>query len=430
MSVAVILGGHWGDEGKGKVVDLLADRFEYNVRYGGGANAGHTVVNELGSFALHQVPSGIFHPGVRAVLASGVVVDPTALIEEVAELEGRGVDLSSFYISERAHLVMPYHRALDLAQERMRLGARIGTTGKGMGPAYTDKAAREGLRVGDLLDPASFLEKVRRNAELACARLERVYNAQAPDCAEMLEQVSRWPEALGPRIRDVEHELRTAWHRGSPILLEGAQGALLDLDVGTYPYVTSSQTGAAGALASAGLPPGAVGPVVAVMHAYMTRVGEGPFPTELHDEVGDSIRSAGSEFGTTTGRPRRCGWFDAVASRYAVEVNGATSLALTKLDVLDGLDPVRICVGYRIGGRCTDVFPARAEELAAAEPVYEDLPGWTGPTSGARSWEDLPPGARRYVRRIEELMGAPASIISVGPARGQTFALRDPLEAA
>ena len=428
MPATVILGGHWGDEGKGKVIDLLAHRFRYNARYSGGANAGHTVVNERGAFALHQVPSGVFHPGVTALLAAGVVVDPDALIGEMSTLRERGVDLERFYISERAHLVMPYHRALDAAAESLRADARLGTTGKGIGPAYADKAGRDGLRVGDMLDSAGFAEKVRRAAESANARLERIFDADPLNVEALVGRSRFWAETLLPHICDVERELRSALAHGRSILLEGAQGALLDIDAGTYPYVTSSSTGAAGALASAGLPPSSLSTVIAVMHAYMTRVGTGPFPSELRDDVGEHLRTTGNEFGTTTGRPRRCGWFDAVASRYAVELNGVTSVALTKLDVLDGLRTLKVCTGYQVDGRMLEYFPSSANILHRAIAVYEELPGWQGSVVGARGWDELPAEAQRYVRRLEELIAAKVSIISVGPSRDQTFFLSDPLD--
>ncbi|MDP9383025.1 MAG: adenylosuccinate synthase [Chloroflexota bacterium] len=427
MPATVILGGHWGDEGKGKVIDLLAANCSYNVRYSGGANAGHTVVNEHGSFALHQVPSGVFHPGVVPMLAAGVVVDPQALLEEIATLRAQGVSLDRLHVSERAHLVMPYHKALDTAMEARRGERRLGTTGKGIGPAYSDKAARDGLRVGDMLDRKRFAELVRQSVEAANRQLVALYGAEPVDAEHVLDQSEEWARQLGPYICDVERELRYGLSRGQMVLLEGAQGALLDIDAGSYPYVTSSSTGVAGACASAGIPVQSVGPVVAALHAYMTRVGEGPFPTEQENGIGEHLRVVGKEFGTTTGRARRCGWFDAAASRYIVDLNGVTSLAITKLDILDGLDPLKLCVGYEIDGKIIDYVPARPELLFRAEPVYEELPGWQGRTTPARTWEELPDGARAYVRRIEELMGVPVSIISVGPARDETIILRDPL---
>lgn len=427
MPATVILGGHWGDEGKGKVIDLLADRFGYNVRYSGGANAGHTVVNERGKFALHQVPSGIFHDGVVTMLSAGVVVDPEALLREMVELEERGVELNRFHLSERAHLVLPYHRVLDVQAERCRSEGQLGTTGKGIGPAYADKAARDGLRVGDMLDPDTFTTLLRRGVEAANVKLTCLYDADPLDSLDLLDRSREWAAQLAPRICDVERELRSALQGGRSILLEGAQGALLDLDHGSYPYVTSSSTGAAGACASAGLPPTSVESVVAVLHSYMTRVGAGPFPTELHDETGERIRTAGNEFGTTTGRPRRCGWFDVVASRYVMELNDVSSVALTKLDVLDGLETVKVCVGYRVNGREIEHFPSRAADLSKAEPVYEELRGWSDTISEARTWEELPPQAQQYVHRIGELLQAPVSIVSVGPARAQTVILSDPL---
>lgn len=430
MPAAVILGGHWGDEGKGKVIDLLAGRCAYNVRYSGGSNAGHTVVNERGTFAFHQVPCGIFHPGVTPMLAAGVVLDPEALLAELAELEQRGVRPDRLYVSERAHLVMPYHRLLDGHLEAQRQDLRLGTTGKGIGPAYADKVSRDGLRAGDMLDPDRFVQLVRRRAEIANQFITAVFGGEPIDVEGLARQSAEWAVQIAPMVCDVEREIRAALSQGQIIMLEGAQGALLDIDAGSYPFVTSSSSGVAGACASLGIPVREVGPIVVALHAYMTRVGEGPFPTELEGEAGQYLLRVGNEFGTTTGRPRRCGWFDAVASRYALDVNGATSLAVTKLDVLDHLGHIRICVAYEIDGKRVSHLPSRADVLARARPVYEDLPGWKQSTQNARTWEDLPPAAQRYIRRIEELMGAPVSIVAVGPARDQTLVLRDPLDVA
>lgn len=427
MTVAVILGGHWGDEGKGKIVDILAGKFDINARYSGGANAGHTVINSLGSFALHQVPSGVFHSNITAILTAGVVIDPDALIEEMRILEDRGVDMSRLYISERAQIVMPHHQMLDKAMERLRGDSMLGTTGKGIGPAYSDKAAREGLRIGDMLDPDMFIAKVRRSAELANGRLIHLYNSEPIDCESLVEHCQRWIAFFTPRIIDAEREIRAALKQGKSLLLEGAQGALLDIDAGSYPFVTSSSTGVAGACASSGIPAYCIDAVVAVMKAYMTRVGAGPFPTELMDETGDFIMRRGNEFGTTTGRQRRCGWFDAVASKYSAELNGVTALMITKLDVLDSLETVRVCTGYSVGGEQLDYFPSRADLLFKAEPMYENLPGWKQSTREARSWEDLPRNAQAYLRRIEELVEVPIAVLSVGPVRDETFVMSDPL---
>ena len=428
MPAVVVVGGHWGDEGKGKIIDLLAGRFTYNVRYSGGANAGHTVVNHLGKFALHQIPSGVFHSGVKAMIGAGVVLNPATLIEEIDSIKSRGINLSNLHVSERAHLVMPYHLAIDKARDNCRGDRRIGTTGKGIGPAYTDKAARDGIRAGDMLDKDYFLSQVRANALIANQYLECVLNSPAIDVEELVFQASEWCAALSPMICDTEDLIRLALRRGEWVVLEGAQGTLLDLDCGSYPYVTSSLTTSSGACAYLGIPPKDISHVVVVMHAYMTRVGEGPFPTELNDEYGDYIRERGHEFGTTTGRPRRCGWFDAIASKYAAEINGATTIAITKLDVLDGLDKIRICVGYEYRGERISHFPARSQVLAECVPVYEELDGWETSTSEAKSWEELPEKAQDYVRRIEELLEVPVSIISVGPARNQTIVVKDPLD--
>ncbi len=430
MPASVILGGHWGDEGKGKLIDLLAAQCSHNVRYSGGANAGHTVVNDRGSFALHQVPSGVFHEKTVAMLAGGVVVDPPALLDEIQKLRARGVALDRFYISERAHLVLPYHRLLDAEREQRRGVRALGTTGKGMGPAYADKASRDGLRIGDMLDPDTFAVKVQQSVELANQQLQHLYNATPLPVEQTVSEARTWAEALRPHICDVERELRDVLRRGRRVLLEGAQGALLDIDAGSYPFVTSASTGVAGACGSAGIPVAQVDSIVVVLHAYMTRVGAGPFPAELEGEAGQYLRTVGKEFGTTTGRARRCGWFDAVASRYSIDVNGATSLALTKLDVLDSLGHIRICVAYELDGKRIDYLPSRAEQLERVTPIYEDLPGWKTSTEDARSWDDLPPAAQGYVRRVEELMETPVSVVSVGPARHQTLVLRDPLEVA
>ncbi len=360
------------------------------------------------------------------MLAAGTVVDPRALLAEMDELRRRGVSFDRFYISERAHLVLPYHYALDVAMEQYRAGARIGTTGKGIGPAYADKASRDGLRVGDLLDKRRFLSLLEGAVDGANRRLAS-YGAEPVDRSSLVEESQEWAERLRPSICDVERDLRRAHAAGRSILLEGAQGALLDLDSGSYPFVTSSSTGAAGACVSTGLPPSAVTKVISVMHAYMTRVGAGPFPTEANDAAGEHIRTKGNEFGTTTGRARRCGWFDAVASRYAVEVNGVSALALTKLDVLDGLETVKLCVGYEVEGKRLESPPPSAHVLGRAKPVYEKVPGWATPTADAGSWEELPEQAQAYVRRIEAMMGVPAGIVSVGPARSQTIVLSDVL---
>lgn len=433
MPAAVILGGHWGDEGKGKIIDLLAERFSYNVRYAGGANAGHTVVNEHGRFSLHQVPSGIFRSGVVPMLGAGVVVDPAALLDELVALRSRGVSvdgfLERFHVSERAHLVMPYHKLLDACAEELRGPDRIGTTGKGIGPAYADKAARDGVRAGDLLDRDRLSDLVRHRVGIANRQLETIHNAPPIEVEHAVAQSREWSDGLGPMVCDVEREVRQALRRSQWVLLEGAQGALLDIDSGSYPYVTSSSTGVAGACASLGIPVSEVAAIVMAVHAYMTRVGEGPFPTELDGEAGYYLRTVGKEFGTTTGRPRRCGWFDAVATRHSLDTNGATSLAVTKLDVLDNLGHIRICVAYEMDGKRIEYLPARADLLARVTPVYEDMPGWKTSTEDACTWGDLPRSAQEYIRRIEELMGVPVSIISVGPARHQTLMLRDPLAA-
>jgi adenylosuccinate synthase len=416
-----VIGAQWGDEGKGKIVDLLTPQFSIVARYQGGHNAGHTVYVRGQKFVLHLIPSGILHAGVSCVIGNGVVVDPTALFAEVDELARLGVDVTGrLFVSDRAHLILPYHRELDVLSEARRGERRIGTTSRGIGPAYEDKIARRGIRVSDLANPAVLEEGVRENVK---AR-NRVIKDTTLDWKQVYDELASFGERIAPWVVDASAMLNAAIKAGRAVMFEGAQGTLLDIDHGTYPFVTSSNASAGGVCTGLGVPPKAVGTVLGVVKAYTTRVGEGPLPTELTGEMGDRLRESGQEYGASTGRPRRCGWYDAVAVRFSARVSGIDTLALTKLDVLDGLESISLCTGYRLGDRVIDDFPADLKMLAACEPIYETLPGWTQPTRGARHVDDLPPEARAYVRRLEEVTGVPAGIISTGSDREETI-IRD-----
>ncbi len=419
----VVVGGQWGDEGKGKVVDLIAGAFESVVRYNGGHNAGHTVRHGERRFALHLVPSGIVHDGVLCALGAAMVVDPEALVAEIGKLTEQGVPVEGrLLVSERATLLLPTHRALDLARERSRGQDRIGTTGRGIGPAYQDLAQRRALRAFLLADLPRLEEEARRLMSEHNRELHQLYGADPVDLDEAVAAVVRAAERLGPMVGDVGQMLVAVRRGGGRILFEGAQGILLDVYHGTYPFVTSSSCLPSLAAVSCGVPPSLVGPVLGVMKAYETRVGSGPFPTELEDEAGERLRERGAEFGTTTGRPRRCGWFDAVAARYAVRVAGIDALALTKLDVLDGLGEVRIAVAYEDGsGRRYETPPADPAVLATLSPVYETLPGWAGDSAGVTEESGLPPGAAAYIERLEQLVGVPIVLVSTGPRRLETL---------
>jgi adenylosuccinate synthase len=421
MPAIVLIGAQWGDEGKGKATDILGGEVQWVVRYQGGNNAGHTVVLPDGkNFALHLIPSGILTPGVTNVIGNGVVVDPGVLLEELAGLEAKDVDTSRLLISADAHLIMPYHVAIDKVTERFLGKSRIGTTGRGIGPAYQDKIARVGVRMQDLLDEKLLREKVEAALELKNQVLVKIYNRRALDVDEVANTVLGHAEGFAHRIADTRLALHQALERGETVLLEGSQGTLLDVDHGTYPYVTSSSPTAGGAASGSGIGPTRISRVIGILKAYTTRVGSGPFPTELFDADGEYLRKAGGEFGVTTGRSRRCGWFDAVIARYAVRVNGITDLFLTKLDVLSGLENVPLCVGYEVDGKRVDEMPMTQADVVAATPVYETMPGWFEDISAARSFADLPARARDYVERIEELSGAPVSAIGVGPGREET----------
>ena len=420
MSSTVVLGLQWGDEGKGKIVDLICPAFDAVVRYQGGDNAGHTVKFGDRHFALHLVPSGIVHEGKRCVLGNGMVIRPEALFEEIDRLAASGVDASGrLFVSRRAHAILPTHLEVDMAREEAAGRGKIGTTARGIGPAYESKASRFGLRLGDLVS-AELEARLGRLLEHLGGELERLGKPR-PDTAALLESCRAWAARLEPLLADSAQLLNGWLDQGQSLLFEGAQGALLDIDHGTYPYVTSSSPTAGGVAAGSGVPPKRIDAVLGILKAYTTRVGGGPFVTELEDQSGEFLRERGNEFGTTTGRPRRCGWLDAVAARYAVMLDGTDGLALTKLDVLDTFDEVKICVAYRVDGEERRDMPATIAELARAEPVYRTLPGWKSDTVGTVDYQALPEAARAYVAAIEEEVGAPAAIVSSGPRREETI---------
>ncbi len=426
MPNIVVVGTQWGDEGKGKVVDVLAPHVNVVVRYQGGNNAGHTVVVGREKYVLHSIPSGILHPGCRCVIGCGVVLDPGSLIEEMEALVQRGVIFdANLFISKNAHLIMPYHPALDRASEAKLGRRRIGTTGKGVGPAYVDKAARVGIRMADLLDVKLFREKLEYNVAQKNRLLREIYDAPTFTVEEILHPYLRYAGWLAPYITDTALLLHRWIESGYSVLFEGAQGTMLDIDHGTYPYITSSSTTAGGAATGTGVPPRKIGGVLGVAKAYTTRVGAGPLPTELSGAIAEEIRARGNEYGATTGRPRRCGWFDAVVLRYAVRINGIDTVALTKLDVLDQCETVKICTGYRYRGELLTEFPEEEAVLAEAEPVYEELSGWMAPTSRAKQEGDLPAKARRYLERLQELIGVPFCMISTGAQRNETILCED-----
>jgi adenylosuccinate synthase len=426
MPAIVLVGAQWGDEGKGKATDLLGGRVQWVVRYQGGNNAGHTVVTPDGErFALHLIPSGILTPNTVSVIGNGVVVDPGVLIGEMDGLIARGVDVSNLKLSADAHLIMPHHRALDKVTERYLGKARIGTTGRGIGPAYGDKLARIGIRVADLLDPGILRRKLDVVLGEKNQILVKVYNRKAIDAELVAQEYLRYAERLAPHIADTRLLLNQALERGETILLEGSQGTLLDVDHGTYPFVTSSNPTAGGACAGSGIGPTRITKVIGILKAYTTRVGSGPFPTELNDEYGERLRKIGGEVGVTTGRNRRTGWFDAVIARYATRVNGLTDIFLTKLDVLSGLDKVPICVAYDVDGERVDDMPMTQTGFHHATPIYEYLDGWWEDLSKVRTFSELPKNAQTYVQRIEELSGTQISVIGVGPGREENVVVRD-----
>ncbi|MFC1898881.1 adenylosuccinate synthase [Chloroflexota bacterium] len=424
MPVTAVIGAQWGDEGKGKAVDMLAQQVKMVVRFSGGDNAGHTVINHYGEFGLHLIPSGIFSQQATCIIGNGVVINPSVLIKEIDQVNESGVDTSRLYISDRAHLIMPYHILLDSLEEKARGGNAIGTTGRGIGPAFTDKTARMGIRTGDLLDKDFFFERLRTILEYKNNILTKVFDAEPLSLNEIFGEYCQFAERLSGYIRETTIMLEEALGRDDPILLEGAQGALLDPDFGTYPYTTSSSPLIGGSCIGAGLGPTKINRVLGVFKAYCTRVGEGPMPTELNDETGDMLRKAGNEYGTTTGRPRRCGWFDGVAAHLSNRINGFTGAIVTRLDILDSFPSIKICVGYKIDGKAVYNFPSNVAELAKCQPVYEELPGWEEPTSHIKQFEQLPANAHKYISRLEELIPCPVDIICVGPERDQAIVRR------
>ena len=425
----VILGTQWGDEGKGKIVDLLTEEVDYVVRFQGGHNAGHTLVIEGVKTALHLIPSGILRPSVKCLIGNGVVLAPDALLKEIKMLEDRDVDVRSrLSISLACPLILPYHIALDQAREIARGNKKIGTTGRGIGPAYEDKVSRRGLRVSNLANPNRFRERLETVMEYHNFTLEHYFKAEPVDVEKTLDQALAWGEELLPMATDVAELLYQASEASANIMFEGAQGTLLDIDHGTYPFVTSSNTTAGGASTGTGLGPLALDYGLGITKAYTTRVGAGPFPTELNCEIGEHLAKKGHEVGTTTGRARRTGWFDAVALRQAVHINSLSGLCITKLDVLDGLETVKICTAYKTADGEVLCVPKDCEDIETVEPVYEELPGWNETTFGAKRWDDLPVNAQNYVRRLSEVTGAPVYIVSTGPDREETILLKHPFE--
>lgn len=423
MPAIAVIGGQWGDEGKGKVIDLLAEKADVVVRFSGGNNAGHTVINKFGEFRMHLIPSGIFYPGVVCLISNGVVIDPAAFFDELESLKKHDISVNNLFISDRAHLIMPYHILLDGLEEKARGKGAIGTTLKGVGPAFVDKTARMGIRVCDLMDKETFKKRLSFVLEYKNNILTKLYGAEPLSLDDVYQKYCRYAEQLAPYVRETEVILRDALQTNKKVMFEGAQGSMLDLDFGTYPYVTSATMG--GTSLSMGLGIGCkVDIVIAVFKAYTTRVGGGPFPTELHDECGNLIRETAHEYGTTTGRPRRCGWFDGVVARFSAEINSLTSAAITRFDILDSFPTIKVCTAYKVGSTTYHRPSANPELLAKCQPVYEEMPGWQTPTSDIRSFKKLPPQAKAYVKKIEELTGCPVSLISVGPAREQTIMVR------
>jgi len=427
MPALVVVGTQWGDEGKGKIVDLLSEQADAVVRYQGGHNAGHTVVLGREAFVLHLIPSGILHPGKRCVIGSGVVVDPAALLEEAGQLEKRGITIRGrLNISSSAHLIMPYHKAIDKESERLKGARRIGTTGRGIGPAYVDKMARIGIRVGDLLEPDLFRHKLATNLTDMNDLLEQTYKVERFELEKVYQEYMGYAEEFREYIADTAQILNRWIDEGKQVLFEGAQGTHLDVDHGTYPYVTSSNATAGGACTGTGVGPTRISAVVGVVKAYTTRVGSGPFPTELTDAIGAQLQEKGHEFGATTGRPRRCGWFDAVLVRYAVQINGLAGVAVTKLDVLDDCEEIKIGIGYGYRGRIYREMPTSLTVQEECEPIYETIPGWRSSTIGMTKYEQLPAQSKKYLSRIQELMGCPVFMISTGTKREEAIMIGDP----
>ncbi|MCD6358525.1 MAG: adenylosuccinate synthase [Dehalococcoidia bacterium] len=425
MPLVTIVGGQWGDEGKGKIVDMLAQKADVVARFAGGANAGHTVINPLGTFKMHLIPSGIFYPNVVCVMGNGMAIDPKKTIEEISFLREKHINVDNrLFISDKAHLIMPYHFILDKLEEERRGGDLIGTTCKGIGPAYVDKVARRGIRAGDLLNRRNLLSKLRPVVDYKNELFTKLYDAASISVDEIYEQCCHYSEILAPFIKETSSLLQEAQERGALIILEGAQGTLLDIDFGTYPYVTSSSPTAWGACSGLGISPMKIDRILGIFKAYTTRVGKGPMPTELNDEVGEAIREKGHEYGTTTGRPRRCGWFDSVAGRFSVHLNGITDVAFTRLDVLDLMPHIKICTGYNLDGKVINQFPCDINEQERCTPILEEMDGWQTCTNDVRHFDNLPPAAKAYVKRIEELIDCPISVISVGAKREQSIEIR------
>ncbi|MGB4066483.1 MAG: adenylosuccinate synthase [Nitrospira sp.] len=429
MGNLVIIGAQWGDEGKGKIVDILAQNADIVVRYQGGSNAGHTVINDRGTFVFHLIPSGILYRGTLCAIGNGVVVDPGSLIEEMDHLQGQGVKFGkNFVMSQRAHVILPYHKAIDRASEQSKGSRKIGTTGRGIGPSYADKMARIGILMGDLLNPPLFKKKLEENLVEMNWFLERLYKVETFQVDKVFDQYMTYADRLKSYIVDTTTLLNRAIGKNKTVLFEGAQGTHLDVDFGTYPYVTSSSSAAGGACTGTGVGPTMIDAVMGIAKVYTTRVGSGPFPTELTDEVGQGLQERGKEFGSTTGRARRCGWFDAVVVRHATQVNGLSSLAVTKLDVLDGCKELKLCTGYRHGSTIHKDMPADLDVLTGCEPVYQRMKGWTAATTGTTSYKRLPVEAKRYLARIEELAQCRIDMISTGSKRAETIMLRNPLD--
>lgn len=430
MANVVVVGAQWGDEGKGKVVDIYTEYADEIVRYQGGNNAGHTLVVGDEKVVLHLIPSGVLHVGKRCVIGNGVVLDPEVFIMEVNRLKGAGrlEDDATLLLSESLHIIMPYHKAIDIAREAQSGDKKIGTTGRGIGPCYEDKIGRRGIRLMDLVDPVIFSRKLRENLDEKNAILERL-GEEPLNYNEIYRAYQDYAQTLLPYMADTALVLDKSLKAGKKLLFEGAQGTLLDVDHGTYPFVTSSSTCAGGAATGSGVSPRAINEVIGISKAYVTRVGSGPFPTELLEETGEKLRKIGGEFGATTGRPRRCGWFDAMVIRYAVRINGLTGIALTKLDVLSDFDTIKVCTGYTYEGQALETLPARLETFENCVPVYEELPGWKTDITGVRSFDQLPENAKSYVKRLEELAGCPIVMVSVGPRRDQTIQIKNPFAA-
>jgi adenylosuccinate synthase len=426
MSTVVIVGTQWGDEGKGKIVDFLTEKAAVVARYQGGHNAGHTVVINNEKYILHLIPSGILHKGKKCIIGNGVVIAPDALISEIDGLKERGIDTDgNLLISKNAHVIMPYHTAIEKENENKKGNKKIGTTGRGIGPSYTDKVARHGIRMMDLLTPDVFKEKLSANLTTINFLLENFYKTAPLKADTIYDEYMKYAERLSRYIADTDVIINNKIDSGDNILFEGAQGTLLDIDHGTYPFVTSSNTIAGGACTGLGVGPTKINRVLGIAKAYTTRVGEGPFPTELKDEIGESIRQKGGEFGATTGRPRRCGWLDILILKHAVRINGLTGIALTKMDILDGMDKLKICVGYKYNGKLYDEFPKETEVLENCEPVYEEVEGWKESTLGIKELDNLPANAKKYIKKIEEMLKTEVQIISTGQKRDEIIVLKE-----